>query len=126
MYKQTESHANNTLKHHGIKGQKWGVRRFQNPDGSYTRKGKARYSKTKTDLSKYSTDELNKMNNRMQAEIDYKTKYAKLHPKDNLGEAFVNETLNKLAKVTLPALVSSAVTAVGMRYINKKLGNKQK
>lgn len=30
------------LMHHGIKGQKWGVRRFQNPDGTYTAEGKAR------------------------------------------------------------------------------------
>ena len=31
------------LQHHGIKGQKWGVRRFQNADGSLTAKGKQRY-----------------------------------------------------------------------------------
>ena len=31
------------LEHHGIKGQKWGVRRFQNEDGSYTSSGKKRY-----------------------------------------------------------------------------------
>ena len=31
------------LMHHGIKGQKWGVRRYQNPDGSYTNEGRARY-----------------------------------------------------------------------------------
>lgn len=30
------------LMHHGIKGQKWGVRRYQNRDGSYTRLGKKR------------------------------------------------------------------------------------
>lgn len=30
------------LYHHGIKGQKWGVRRFQNEDGTYTAEGKSR------------------------------------------------------------------------------------
>lgn len=30
------------LMHHGIKGMKWGVRRFQNEDGSYTEAGKRR------------------------------------------------------------------------------------
>ena len=31
------------LCHHGIKGQRWGVRRFQNPDGSLTSAGQKRY-----------------------------------------------------------------------------------
>lgn len=31
------------LYHWGIKGQKWGIRRYQNPDGSLTEEGKARY-----------------------------------------------------------------------------------
>lgn len=31
------------LAHHGIKGQKWGIRRFQNPDGTLTQLGKVRY-----------------------------------------------------------------------------------
>lgn len=30
------------LYHHGIKGQRWGVRRYQNPDGSLTEEGKRR------------------------------------------------------------------------------------
>ena len=31
--------------HFGIKGQKWGVRRFQNADGTLTKAGKAKYKK---------------------------------------------------------------------------------
>ena len=37
---------NNELYHFGIKGQKWGVRRFQNEDGSRTPSGKERYDDT--------------------------------------------------------------------------------
>lgn len=32
------------LQHHGIKGQKWGVRRYRNRDGSLTPAGRKRYS----------------------------------------------------------------------------------
>lgn len=35
--------TNEYLSHHGILGQKWGVRRFQNKDGSYTAAGRKRY-----------------------------------------------------------------------------------
>ena len=30
------------LEHHGIKGQKWGIRRYQNTDGTWTEEGKRR------------------------------------------------------------------------------------
>ena len=35
---------NNELQHHGILGMKWGIRRYQNKDGSLTKEGKERYS----------------------------------------------------------------------------------
>lgn len=34
----------NELCHHGIKGQRWGIRRFQNEDGSLTSAGRKRYA----------------------------------------------------------------------------------
>lgn len=35
----------NELQHHGIKGQKWGVRRYQNKDGTLTTAGKKRFER---------------------------------------------------------------------------------
>lgn len=53
------------LYHHGIKGQRWGVRRFQKKDGSLTVAGKKRY---------YDTPELNKQKTNMDvARSVYKT-----------------------------------------------------
>ena len=37
--------VNGELYHHGIKGQKWGRRRYQNADGTLTEAGKKRYAK---------------------------------------------------------------------------------
>ena len=37
------------LAHHGILGQKWGIRRFQNPDGSLTPAGRKRAKKLKNE-----------------------------------------------------------------------------
>lgn len=42
----------NELYHHGIKGQKWGVRRFQNKDGSLTKAGQKRVDKAQRKAAK--------------------------------------------------------------------------
>ena len=63
------------LIHWGIKGQKWGVRRYQNPDGTLTEEGKAHYMeaarKGKLDPTKLSDEDLNMINNRFQRENAY-------------------------------------------------------
>ena len=39
----TITRTDDYLMHHGVKGQKWGIRRYQNPDGSLTQEGKNKY-----------------------------------------------------------------------------------
>lgn len=62
------------LYHHGILGQKWGVRRYRNDDGTLTEAGKARYSSDgkKLDPRQMTDAELQKANNRLQMEQNYR------------------------------------------------------
>ena len=46
----------NYIKHHGIKGQKWGVRRYQNKDGSLTPAGNKRYGSKENFNKQYPED----------------------------------------------------------------------
>ena len=76
MYRLTDLVSSQELYHHGIKGQKWGRRRFQNEDGSLTPAGKERYDddgpseKKKKD---YKIPE-NKSTHRLKIEEKYKAK----------------------------------------------------
>lgn len=58
------------LWHYGIKGQRWGIRRYTNPDGTLTPAGKARYREdgTKLNLRNMTDEEYDYAMQRMQKE----------------------------------------------------------
>lgn len=68
----------NTLAHHGIMGQKWGIRRYQNKDGSLTAEGLIRYGaknqKQGQRLMKYSEKEYARLKTGYDAEAAYNKK----------------------------------------------------
>lgn len=68
---------NNELYHYGILGQKWGVRRYQNPDGTLTAEGKKRNSSNRRLLGpteKRIIAESNKRRNQIIRQYDQKSK----------------------------------------------------
>ena len=93
----------NQLYHYGILGQKWGVRRFQNKDGTRTPAGKRRdeasersedHVKSRDFKSKapggLSNEELKKLNERLQLEETYKKLTAE---KIEKSESFVKKAI---------------------------------
>lgn len=112
---------NNSLTHYGIRGMKWGVRRFQNSDGSYTSAGKKRKQKesvhedyanahSKKSVKSMSNAELKARNNRLQME----QQYANLTRKTSKGKQAV-QTFIKTA-----GLLSGTMAAYGTY---KRIGN---
>lgn len=69
------------LQHHGIKGQKWGVRRYQNNNGTYTEEGKERRR-----LSNKSNDRYRYENEEVQSIVSKDKELDKLFTKAVVGQ----------------------------------------
>lgn len=79
----------NDLTHHGILGQKWGIRRFQYENGSLTAAGKKRYYKAESKINKI---EAKREKKRKRFEKD-KARVSKIFGKDTLMTKYINKKL---------------------------------
>ena len=127
------------IAHHGIVGMKWGVRRYQNKDGTLTNAGKTRYStdgdadspapnsgtgkKTDTSsksVSEMSDEELRSRLNRINMEDQYNAAMAKRNPQKNQR---VNKLVNDLAEQAVRNFAQKGIEKLVKKVFDDKEGD---
>ena len=139
------------LWHWGIKGMKWGVRRYQNKDGTLTTAGKKHYGEdgadgantgteateyapkaSKKKVSDYSDEELRAQINRMQMEKQYRGLSGQSNVREDVkslkkeingGQTFVKTVFNTAGQQALSTMMKGAMLYAGKQAVTNILGN---
>lgn len=119
--------ADYELYHWGVKGMKWGVRRYQNKDGSLTPAGRKRYAEPHEDykrahdkksVKQMSDKELRDRNNRLQME----RQYAQFTKKKNRGKAIIGAFIATAGTIAAAQNAYNTYAKLGNSALDK-LGN---
>lgn len=100
--------SNGELYHYGVKGMKWGVRRYQNKDGSLTPAGKKKY---------YDTPELNAQKSAMKSARSAYKSSKKAYDKASKRYSYIPTSKNRAAMMD----AKDELTADKAAYKNAKL-----
>lgn len=102
----------NYLVHHGVKGQRWGVRRYQNADGSLTDAGRKKYG-IKVARKYY---KLNRLQRKQENTSDFK-KYRKLQKKMRKTSTRMDRASHMVSKKDIEAGKAKVASFRKMRNI---------
>ena len=125
IYTNGELISVDVLAHHGIKGMKWGVRRFQKKNGQLTSAGKKRYSDTVDDAkikSKTANPNLfqKHKNNLIQKYIDkgYSQSAAEVAAQQRIRTELI---VGAIGAVTVAAITTKVAIRIGQDYVDKTI-----
>lgn len=109
------------LQHHGIKGQKWGVRRFQNPNGSLTTAGKQRVSEAKKRIDAKNRGTLTNAQLKQKIErLQLEKQLRELTNQEvNSGRVYAQKILKDVGSKVLTTAASGALLYAGKAAITK-------
>jgi hypothetical protein len=111
---------NNYLMHYGIKGMHWGIRRYQNPDGSLTELGKKRYAEEEK-LIKAQYHDRNEVLNKQLERLNNKEKLSKFNEEQKKQIALELEVNKRMVEKELDKLKNTPIKDISTRKADARV-----